>query len=184
MDTAATVSQLLFESDETEQTFIEDVENSIVRLGKSIPDTLRWAMLMPTALDLLGRFRVERQGKNKGRFNIRTHGIDPLVASVWGLAVLKGIGEHGTLKRIFTLRVRNIISVDMESALTKAYECFTEFLLRQDEFQQSVDQGQWVSPSRLTRIERNQICAAMQTVEHFQKYIYENAYGKPEKLFL
>ena len=117
---------------------------------------------------------MEDKGKYAGRFNIRTHGIDPLVASVWALAVSKGIVEHNTLKCIFLLRMRRIISPDTENALADAYECLTEHLLTLNEPGQSGTNAGWVRPSALGRDEHAQIYEAMRTIERLQRFIYED----------
>ena len=149
-------------------------ERVAAHLGRSISHTLRWAMYMPTALGLLGSFRVEDKGEYAGRFNIKTHGIDPLVASVWALAVSKGIVEHNTLKCIFLLRMRRIITADMENALADAYECLMEHLLTLNGCDKSGGNAGWVRPSTLGRDEYAQIHEAMRAIESFQKYIYED----------
>jgi len=169
-----TAGLLLPDVDEAENTIAEYPEKAAMRLGRSVSDTLRWAMYMPTALGLLGSFRVEDKGPYAGRFNIKTHGIDPLVASVWALAVSKGIVEHNTLKCIFLLRMRRILSPELENALAGAYECFMDRLLMQNERGQSGVNAGWVHPSTLTRREYTKIRDAMNTVERFQKYIYED----------
>ncbi|HOC45051.1 MAG: putative nucleotidyltransferase substrate binding domain-containing protein [Syntrophorhabdaceae bacterium] len=173
-----TAGLLLTDVDEAENTISEYPEKAIIRLGRSVSDTLRWAMYMPTALGLLGSFRVEDKGPYAGRFNIRTHGIDPLVASVWALAVSKGIVENDTLKCIFLLRVGRVISPELESALARAYEFFMDRLLMQNERSQYVDAG-WIHPSTLTRLEYTKILDAMKIVERFQKYIYEDGAKEP-----
>lgn len=146
---------------------IEDANKNIKR---STLDALRWAIFMPTALNVLGRFRVQCQGENEGRFNIRTHGIDPLIASVRAFAVSKGIFEHNTVKCIFQLRIKRVISSEMESVLVEAHECFMSFL--------SGEHSDWVHPSLLTRYERTQIREAMKVVELFQKYIFDGPQRK------
>lgn len=142
--------------------------------GKFVSDMLRWAMFMPTPLGLLGEFRVEDEGENAGMFNIRTHGIDPLVASIRAFSVSKGIFERSTLKCLFLLRMKRIISVDMEKELAKAYDYFMGFLLRQDVSGHAAGNPDWVRPSHLAREERVKIREAMKIVERFQKYIYED----------
>lgn len=173
-----TTSEFTPDDDQIEHNFMEGPENAVSRQGKSISDTLRWAMHMPTALGFLGKFRTESQGKNEGRFNIKTHGIDPLVASVWAFAVSKGIVENNTLKCIFFLRMRRIISADMERELASAYECFMEYLLKQGACGRCGSGAGWVHPSILEPYEYAQIHEAMKTVERFQKHIYEDGKGQ------
>jgi len=180
MEIALKSGGLMFpDVDEADTMIMEYPEKAVTHPGRSISDTLRWAVYMPTALGLLGSFRVEDRGPHAGWFNVKTHGIDPLVASVWALAVSKGVVEHNTLKCIFLLRRRQIISPELESALARAYECFTEHLLERNERGQSGVNAGWVHPSELSRHDSVKVREAMRTVESFQKYIYEDGTGEP-----
>lgn len=169
-----TAGLVLPDTKNTENTAMDYPKRVAAHLGRSVSQTLCWAMYMPTALGLLGSFRVEDKGEYAGRFNIKTHGIDPLIASVWALAVSKGIVEHNTLKCIFLLRMRRIIPADMEDALADAYECLMEHLLTLNGRGPSGANAGWVRPSTLERNEYAQIHAAMRTIERFQKYIYDD----------
>lgn len=170
MDTALTTSRLLPDGDDAEDTIIEDSAHQ----GRSMTDALEWAMFMPTAVGLLGHFRVEDEGAHAGQFNVRTHGIDPLISSVWAFAASKGILEHNMLKCIFLLRMKRLISADMENALAEAYESFMDHLLTKNVRGESWDNAGWISPSILARHERAKIREAMRTVELFQRYMYED----------
>ena len=52
------------------------------------------AVLMPTALGFFGRFKVEGEGENKGKLNIKLHGWAPLIMSVRALALAEGIERY------------------------------------------------------------------------------------------
>ncbi len=172
METAMTANGLLL----TGGQIFEETEEDTIAQGGAISDALRWAVFTPTALGLLGHFRTEKEGKNAGRFNIKTHGLDPLIASVRAFAASKGIAEHDALKCIFLLRMRRFISAEMESALAEAYESLMDHLLAH--YGRSGDTGGWVRPSLLDRHTHMQIRDAMETVECFQKYIYDDGIGE------
>lgn len=172
METAMTADSLLL----TGGQIFEETEENVMPLSRAISDALRWAVFTPTALGLLGHFRTEKTGTNAGLFNIKTHGLDPLIASVWAFAASKGIAEHDTLKCIFLLRMRRFISAEKESALAEAYESLMDHLLTH--YGRSGDTDGWVRPSLLDRHTHAQIRDAMETVECFQKYIYEEEIGE------
>ncbi|MHB8110009.1 MAG: putative nucleotidyltransferase substrate binding domain-containing protein [Syntrophorhabdaceae bacterium] len=172
METTLKAAIELLYDDKPQKEGMADLDEALSSTGRFISDTLRWAMFMPTTLGLLGGFRVEDKGENAGMFNIGTHGIGPLVASVRAFSVSKGIYERSTLKCLVLLGRKGLISVDLEKKLAKAYDCFMGFLLRNAK--SGLTKPEWVRPSHLAREDEINIREAMETVEHFQKYIYED----------
>jgi signal-transduction protein with cAMP-binding, CBS, and nucleotidyltransferase domain len=131
------------------------------------------AVLMPTALGFLGRFKLETSGENKGKFNIKLLGWSPLIMSVRVLALHQGLNETNTLKRIKKLREINIITKEMEGELTEAYLVFVKFrLMKQIESEGEGDLS-YISPEMLGAEEASRLRRAMRAVEGFQKYINE-----------
>lgn len=133
------------------------------------------AVLMPSALTFFGGFKVEKEGENKDKFNIKVLGWSPLILSVRMLALSNGIYETNTLKRIATLRERNIIKKDMENALTDAYFTFVRYRIINQ--MNSRDEGginsNFLRPDMLGTDEQDRLRRAMKSVESFQKFIQE-----------
>lgn len=131
------------------------------------------AVLMPTALGFLGRFKLETSGENKGKFNIKLFGWSPLIMSVRVLALRQGLSETNTLRRIKKLREINIITKEVEAELIDAYLVFVRFrLMNQIEFGGEGDLS-YISPDMLGTEDAARLRRAMRSVEGFQKYINE-----------
>ncbi len=133
------------------------------------------AVLMPSALTFFGGFKVEKDGENKDRFNIKLLGWSPLILSVRMLALASGIYEKNTLKRITLLRERNIIKKEMENALTDAYFTFVRYRIINQ--MNSRDEGgkssNFLRPDMLGTDEQDRLRRAMKSVESLQKFIQE-----------
>ena len=140
------------------------------------------AVLMPSALTFFGGFKLEKEGDNKDKFNIKVLGWSPLILSVRMLALSNGIFETNTLKRISLLRERNIIKKDMENALTDAYFTFVRYRIINQ--MNSRDDGgktsNFLRPDMLGPDEQDRLRRAMKSVESFQKFIQETLlFGQP-----
>ncbi|HNT44170.1 MAG TPA: putative nucleotidyltransferase substrate binding domain-containing protein [Syntrophorhabdaceae bacterium] len=133
------------------------------------------AVLMPSALTFFGGFKVEKEGENKDKFNIKLLGWSPLILSVRMLSLSNGIYERNTLKRIAILRQRNIIKKEMESSLTDAYFTFVRYrIINQINYRD--DEGKisnFLRPDMLGPDEQERLRRAMKAVEAFQKFIQE-----------
>ncbi len=133
------------------------------------------AVLMPSALTFFGGFKVEKEGENKDKFNIKVLGWSPLILSVRMLSLSNGIYETNTLKRIAILKERNIIKKDMENALADAYFTFVRYRIINQ--MNSRDEGgknsNFLRPDMLGADEQDRLRRAMKSVESFQKFIQE-----------
>lgn len=133
------------------------------------------AVLMPSALTFFGGFKVEKEGENKDKFNIKVLGWSPLILSVRMLSLSNGIFERNTLKRISILRERNIIKKDTENALMDAYFTFVRYRIINQ--MNSRDEGgkssNFLRPDMLGTDEQDRLRRAMKSVESFQKFIQE-----------
>jgi CBS domain-containing protein len=138
------------------------------------------AVMMPTALGFLGRFKLETAGENKGRFNIKLFGWSPLIMSVRVLALRQDLGETNTLRRIRGLREINVIKKEVEEELTEAYLVFVKFrIMNQIEFGGGGDLS-YINPDMLGAEDAARLRKAMRSVEGFQKYISELLlFGQP-----
>jgi CBS domain-containing protein len=144
--------------------------------NKSImKDFIQSAVLMPSALTFFGGFKVEKEGENREKFNIKVLGWSPLILSVRMLALSNGIYEKNTLERIALLRERNIIKKEMENALMDAYFTFVRYRIINQ--MNSRDEGgkssNFLRPDMLGPDEQDRLRRAMKSVESLQKFIQE-----------
>jgi signal-transduction protein with cAMP-binding, CBS, and nucleotidyltransferase domain len=139
----------------------------------------RSAVLMPTALGFFGKFKVEAEGENKGKFNIKLHGWAPLVMSVRALALAEGLYETNTLKRIRRLREKNIIKRELEEELVEAYLLFV-VLRVMNQIEQPEASANHINPDALDAEVAGRLRKGMRVVESFQKYLNEILlFGQP-----
>jgi len=138
-----------------------------------VAECLRSAMLMPTALGLLGRFRLESQGENAGKINIRLHGLAALIASIRAFAVSKGIGETNSLMRIACLSEMGLMEKGMEESLTGAYKAFMGACFANQISLKEASDAACLHPDTLGPETRRRIREAMKAVEVFQNHIGE-----------
>ncbi len=138
------------------------------------------AVLMPTALGFFGRFKVEGEGENKGKLNIKLHGWAPLIMSVRALALAEGVGDTNTLKRIRGLREMNIIKSEVEEELIDAYLLFVKFRVMNQLNEPDSADANHINPDTLDSEEAGRLRRGMRVVESFQKYINEVLlFGQP-----
>lgn len=140
------------------------------------------AVIMPSALTFFGGFKVEKEGENKDKFNIKVLGWSPLILSVRMLALSNSIYEMNTLKRIKILRERNIIKKEMEAALTDAYFTFVRYrIINQINYRdEDGKSSNYLKPDMLGPDEQERLRKAMKSVESLQKFIQETLlFGQP-----
>lgn len=138
-------------------------------------DFIQSAVLMPSALTFFGGFKTEKEGENKDKFNIKLLGWAPLILAVRMVALVGGIYERNTLRRIQSLRKKNIIKKDMETDLVDAYFTFVRFrIMSQVNYRiDNTKDKNYLKPDMLGPDEQERLRKAMKTVEAFQKYIQE-----------
>jgi len=138
-------------------------------------DFIQSAVLMPSALTFFGGFKTEKEGENKDKFNIKLLGWAPLILAVRMVALVGGIYERNTLRRIQSLRKKNIIKKDMETDLIDAYFTFVRFrIMSQVNYRiDNTKDKNYLKPDMLGPDEQERLRKAMKTVEAFQKYIQE-----------
>jgi CBS domain-containing protein len=141
------------------ETVMKDVTESVVE--------------MPTALGLLGRFRLETTGENGGKFNVRLLGWDPLIMNVRVLSLRQGINETNTVKRIKALREMNVIAREVEEELTEAYLVFMRLRITAQIECDGREDLSYVDPQTLDAEDAFSLRKAMGLVEGLQKYVNE-----------
>jgi len=143
-------------------------------------DLIESAIMMPTALGFFGRFKVEAEGNNKGKFNLKLLGWSPLIMCVRAFALEEGLYETNTLRRIRLLRQRNMIKKEVESDLVDAYLLFVKFKLTNQIQNSGEGDPSFVNPDILGPEEATRLRKGMRVIEAFQKYIHEVLlFGQP-----
>lgn len=138
-------------------------------------DFIQSAVLMPSALTFFGGFKTEKEGPNKDKFNIKLLGWAPLILAVRMVALVGGIYERNTLRRIQSLGKKKVIKKEMESDLIDAYFTFVRFrIISQMNYRtDNTKDRNYLRPDMLGPDEQEKLRKAMKTVEAFQKFIQE-----------
>lgn len=163
-------------------SFMEYFFAMLTRNKHVMKDFIQSAVIMPSALTFFGGFKVEKEGENKDKFNIKVLGWSPLILSVRMLSLSNGIFATNTLKRIGILRERNIIKKEMESALMDAYFTFVRYrIINQiNSREENGRASNFLKPDMLGPDEQERLRRAMKSVEAFQKFIQETLlFGQP-----
>ncbi len=159
--------------------FLERFYSLLKENAAVMKELARSAVLMPTALGFFGRFKVEGEGENKGKFNVKLHGWAPLIMSVRALALAEGLYETNTLRRITRLREANVVKREMSEELIDAYLLFVMFRVM-NQIEQPEASANHINPDLLEAEEAGRLRRGMRVVESFQKYLNEILlFGQP-----
>jgi CBS domain-containing protein len=162
------------------ETFLQRFQTMLRENRAVMKELIQSAVLMPTALGFFGRFKVEAEGENKGKLNIKLHGWAPLIMSVRALALAEGVAETNTLKRIRRLREMNLIKREMEDELIDAYFLFVKVRVMNQINEPDAADANHINPDALDSDGAGRLRKGMRVVESFQKYINEILlFGQP-----
>jgi signal-transduction protein with cAMP-binding, CBS, and nucleotidyltransferase domain len=106
--------------------FVEALRGLVGKSPSILAETAKSAVLMPVALGFLRRFRTERAGPHKGRFNLKLKGWAPLVLTIRVLAMKYGLMETNTFERIKALEVLDLLSSRIARELEEAHRTLLE----------------------------------------------------------
>jgi CBS domain-containing protein len=125
---------------------------------------------VPTGL--LGQFLTERAGMHRGEFDIKRSGLLFVVEAIRILALLHGIRETATLKRIAALVRGNFIHRDDGEYFEAAYLFLLHLALKvQTGNIISGGQGTFINPKKLSRRERENLRHAFKAVSALQDLV-------------
>ena len=135
-------------------------------MGKSIAE-------IPTGIDFFGRLKVEKSGRQRGKFNLEQYALAPLITNVRMLAIEYGLAETGTIARIRGLQNGGRLSVELAERLLRAYHEFTRLkLLRQIGGGCETEQTCYIKPEELAEDEDRQLRNGLEAVSDLEKIAY------------
>ncbi|NIQ38895.1 MAG: hypothetical protein GTN81_09935 [Proteobacteria bacterium] len=108
------------------EQFVEALRGLVRKSPSILGETAKSAVLMPVALGFLRRFRTERSGPHRGRFNLKLKGWAPLVLTIRVLAMKYGLTETNTFERIKALEVLDLLSSRTARELEEAHRTLLE----------------------------------------------------------
>ena len=175
LDPFATVAdlRLLAGNGETGRSLLLQAHGALGRLPVSIAfaQAARQVAAMPVALNLFGRFKVERSGKHRGEFDIEAHALSPLVTNVRLLAITHGIMATGTIERVRALLAGGHLNVDAAEKVVRAYHEITRQKLRMEIRGQRGD-GLFLNPEDLNDAEGQKFKVALEAVVALERLVH------------
>jgi CBS domain-containing protein len=124
-------------------------------------------------LDFFGRFKVEKRGRNRGKFALDQNALTPLVTNVRILALEFGLNETGTIARIKKLQEDSRLSVELAERLLRAFHDFSRLkILRQVEAGCENERACFIDPQVLTENEEKRLKTGMAAVTDLEKIVY------------
>jgi CBS domain-containing protein len=123
-------------------------------------------------IGLLGQFLTERDGRHRGEFDIKRSGLIFVVEAIRILALLHGIRETVTLKRITALVHGGFIHPDDGEYFEAAYLFLLRLaLIAQVDHVVNGRQGTFINPKKLSRRERENLKHAFKAVAALQDLV-------------
>jgi CBS domain-containing protein len=154
------------------------------RLATDIADQLKGASFFKSVLACisigrkppLGFFRtfvLDRSGEHKEELDIKETGTGPVVDATRLFAVDAGISQTNTVDRLIALRTTKYMDENVLTELQEAFE-FLTLLRLENQLQQARDGkplNNFISPRKLTHLQRGLLREAFQTVARVQSLI-------------
>ena len=132
-------------------------------------------MTTPPALGLFKRFSLEKDGPFRNRLDLKTKGLVPFVDFARIMSLRYGVKETNTQERLQAVADGGFISRELYLKLTQAYEIQMVLrLLHQDrQWEDGVELDNYVDPSELSELERNNLKEALSVVGDIRSYLRE-----------
>lgn len=133
----------------------------------------REAVQRPPGLGFFGRFKVERSGPSRGRFDLKGRALFPLTQGMRVCALSLGLEDTNTLDRLRGAAARSLIGAGDAEDLRTAYETVARLRLLHQ--LRCLDEGapadNFLDPGRLARADRLLLRDALAAVARFQELV-------------
>ena len=123
------------------------------------------------ALGLFGRLSPDTvPGPNKGKLNLKYHGLLPMVEAIRLLALREGVAETSTLGRITALFDLGVLSSDEQDYLSGAFFLISRLILRQQlrDFKRGRAVGAYVSAKALSTREEDMLKLGLHAISELK----------------
>jgi len=153
----------------------EFVKKSIKQSKTFLPFLASEAVKFRPPLNLFKQFVVEKTGENKGKIDIKKHGIFPIVQGIRVLSLENEIFETNTYERLKILSTRNVFGEKFAKDLEEAYRFLMNIRLKSQANQITLgkDPSNFIDPENLSKVEQNLLKDAFKVIEEFQDFLYE-----------
>lgn len=159
-----------------EELYLEVKEYLAKKLSQNPQIIARMAggsLSFETPLSMLGGFVLDKK-EHSGELDIKKGGIFPIVNGVRALAFEKGIDVNNTFERVKELNNLALIDRVFAEELIEAYNFLLEIRLKERLYKIQTGQkpDNYISPSRLSKLERDLLKDVFKIVDKFKKFLF------------
>ncbi len=124
-------------------------------------------------IGFLGKFITEKEGSHKGELDIKRSGLIFVVEAIRILALMKGVRETSTLKRLTKLIEKGVIHWDDGEYFESAYQILLHYALKAqvEKALEGKEIDTYLKPSRLSSYDRDVIRHAFKAVSALQDLV-------------
>lgn len=167
--------RMVFGSEYLYEELKEFVKKSIKTSKTFLPFLASEAVKFKPPLNLFKQLVVEKSGENKGKIDIKKHGIFPIVQGIRVLSLENEIFETNTYERIKILSTRNVFGEKFAKDLEDTYRFLMNIRLKSQANQLYLgkEPSNFIDPETLSKTEHNLLRDAFKVIEEFQDFLYE-----------
>lgn len=167
--------RMVFGSEYLYEELKEFVKKSIKTSKTFLPFLASEAVKFKPPLNLFKQLVVEKSGENRGKIDIKKHGIFPIVQGIRVLSLENEIFETNTYERIKILSTRNVFGEKFAKDLEDTYRFLMNIRLKSQANQLYLgkEPSNFIDPETLSKTEHNLLRDAFKVIEEFQDFLYE-----------
>lgn len=167
--------RMVFGSEYLYEELKEFVKKSIKTSKTFLPFLASEAVKFKPPLNLFKQLVVEKSGENRGKIDIKKHGIFPIVQGIRVLSLENEIFETNTYERIKILSPRNVFGEKFAKDLEDTYRFLMNIRLKSQANQLYLgkEPSNFIDPETLSKTEHNLLRDAFKVIEEFQDFLYE-----------
>jgi len=159
--------------------FLDMLHTLLPENGDILSRIAHSAILMPIALGMFKRLKVQKKGADKGTLNLKLNGWAPLTILVRVLCVKNRLWETNTLKRIDALSANRLLDEKNAGELKEAYHHLMTFraLYQMARIANQLPPANTVDPNLLDAEGQEHLRYSLSVVESFQDRINQSFFG-------
>ncbi len=145
------------------------VEENELFLAHMANNSLRFS----PPLGIFGNIKVESQGENKGRLDVKKAGIFPITEGIKILSLEAGELNGGTFTKIRKLWGKDILSEDDLLEMEDTFDFFMRLRLKNNikQYLRGENPSNYINPKELKTIERDNLKQGFRVVNKFQNFL-------------
>jgi len=161
------------------QQLIDKVHQMISDNFGALMVMARSAVMSNVALTMFKKFRLDKSGEHKGKFNVKLYGWAPLIMTARVFALKYGYTDTNTISRIRHLESQNHFDTELSQNLQKAYRVLAnaKMISQVEAIVSGRDYDYYLDPEALKESEQSELKQALGSVETLQKLAYNSFFG-------